>query len=484
MTTAVEPVWEQWTRDPILPLKLLTVGDWWALLAHRPYAVPKIGNVSQVPPVWGSVANSANIVDWMAMKLSDDEGIAIAEYADGTNGFYLLTLAATVTATTLMGSIGASWQLITSGTTAAVADGSITTAKLADSSVTSAKIVDGTIQTVDIAPLSITTPLLADGAVTTPKLAPGAVTSSIIANGAVTSAAILDGSIQTADLAPGCVTTTQILDGTIQAIDISSGAVGTPQLAPLSVTTSILADKSVTTAKLADGAVTNQQLALNSVSSGNISDGTIQAADISDRTITEQQMAANSIGTNELISAAVTTAKIANGNVTRALCAPDCWLSPIPTTGNIGQALVVQAGPSIAWKTIIGGAQVNVGPSPPNGPVQGLLWWRNDPDGELFIYYDDGNSKQFVPAVPTAKGDTGPPGPQGPPGDPGTVAYRHIQASAATTWTIPHNLAFRPNVTAVDSTGREITPGDINYTDATHVQLTFSAAVGGEAYLS
>jgi hypothetical protein len=64
------------------------------------------------------------------------------------------------------------------------------------------------------------------------------------------------------------------------------------------------------------------------------------------------------------------------------------------------------------------------------------------------------------------------------------LAYRHVQATAATTWSITHNLSFRPNVTAVDSTGRAIWPGALDYTSATTVQLTFSAAVGGEAYLS
>jgi hypothetical protein len=67
---------------------------------------------------------------------------------------------------------------------------------------------------------------------------------------------------------------------------------------------------------------------------------------------------------------------------------------------------------------------------------------------------------------------------------PQVLAYRHVQATAATTWTIPHNLTFRPNVTAVDSTGRAIWPGALDYTSATTVTLTFSAAVGGEAYCS
>ena len=63
-------------------------------------------------------------------------------------------------------------------------------------------------------------------------------------------------------------------------------------------------------------------------------------------------------------------------------------------------------------------------------------------------------------------------------------SYRHIQSTADTTWTIPHNLPFRPNVAVVDSSGREIWPGDVYHVSSTTVQLTFSAAVGGEAYLS
>lgn len=83
-------------------------------------------------------------------------------------------------------------------------------------------------------------------------------------------------------------------------------------------------------------------------------------------------------------------------------------------------------------------------------------------------------------------GETGPPGPQGVPGI-GSLeasAYRHIQIMPGTTWTIPHNLPFQPNVSVVDSSGREIWPGDIVHVSASTVQLTFSAAVGGEAYLS
>jgi hypothetical protein len=99
----------------------------------------------------------------------------------------------------------------------------------------------------------------------------------------------------------------------------------------------------------------------------------------------------------------------------------------------------------------------------------------------------EGTGPAGPPGPPGETGATGPAGPQGaqgPAGDPGIGAYRHVQATAATVWNIAHGLTFRPNVAAVDSTGREMWPGAVDYPSATTVQLTFSAAVGGEAYLS
>jgi hypothetical protein len=98
----------------------------------------------------------------------------------------------------------------------------------------------------------------------------------------------------------------------------------------------------------------------------------------------------------------------------------------------------------------------------------------------------------------------GPAGPAGPGlavgGDPGQIAvknsstdfdtrwadhvYRHYQTAAATRWTITHNLGFRPSVTVEDSAGSDIIPGEITHVDNNTLQLDFSAAVGGEAYLS
>jgi hypothetical protein len=54
-------------------------------------------------------------------------------------------------------------------------------------------------------------------------------------------------------------------------------------------------------------------------------------------------------------------------------------------------------------------------------------------------------------------------GPQGPGGGAG-AAYVHTQASPATTWTINHNLGFRPSVELLDSGSQEI-DGDYSTSD-------------------
>lgn len=61
--------------------------------------------------------------------------------------------------------------------------------------------------------------------------------------------------------------------------------------------------------------------------------------------------------------------------------------------------------------------------------------------------------------------------------------YRYIQDIPAATWTIIHNLGFRPNVSVVDSAGTEVI-GEVSYPDVNTVVIDFSAQFAGEAYLS
>ena len=80
-------------------------------------------------------------------------------------------------------------------------------------------------------------------------------------------------------------------------------------------------------------------------------------------------------------------------------------------------------------------------------------------------------------------GPTGPVGPQGPAGITQAIAYTHTQNSVSSTWSITHNLGFYPNVTSVDSAGTSI-EGTVTYTSATVLELVFSVATSGKAYLS
>lgn len=61
--------------------------------------------------------------------------------------------------------------------------------------------------------------------------------------------------------------------------------------------------------------------------------------------------------------------------------------------------------------------------------------------------------------------------------------YTHTQSSASATWTINHNLNCFPSVTVVDSAG-SVVIGDVSYTNANTLVVTFVAAFGGKAYLN
>lgn len=80
-----------------------------------------------------------------------------------------------------------------------------------------------------------------------------------------------------------------------------------------------------------------------------------------------------------------------------------------PASPTVGQIFAAPNGVIYKWNgTIwlaqsgIGGAYVNV--TPPVSPGNGQLWWCNDGSaggGALYIWYDDGNSQQWVPVAPT-----------------------------------------------------------------------------------
>ena len=60
--------------------------------------------------------------------------------------------------------------------------------------------------------------------------------------------------------------------------------------------------------------------------------------------------------------------------------------------------------------------------------------------------------------------------------------YTHTQVSSA-SWVIPHNLGKIPSVTVIDGSGNRI-HGDVAYTDANNLTITFNTAFAGTAYLN
>jgi hypothetical protein len=61
--------------------------------------------------------------------------------------------------------------------------------------------------------------------------------------------------------------------------------------------------------------------------------------------------------------------------------------------------------------------------------------------------------------------------------------YVHTQASAATTWSITHNLKFYPNVSIVDSALSHVI-GEVTYIDENSLTVSFTSAFSGKAFLS
>ncbi len=61
--------------------------------------------------------------------------------------------------------------------------------------------------------------------------------------------------------------------------------------------------------------------------------------------------------------------------------------------------------------------------------------------------------------------------------------YIFTQASQNATWNIEHNLDKYPSVTIVDASGNVI-EAHTEYVDSNNIQLTFSAAYAGKAYLN
>lgn len=80
-----------------------------------------------------------------------------------------------------------------------------------------------------------------------------------------------------------------------------------------------------------------------------------------------------------------------------------------PTTGQ-----TYSPGTGMTWQydgtkwVTAGGASVTIGATPPVSPPTGTMWWDNI-GGQLYIYYNDGNSSQWVSASAMNTGQSTPP---------------------------------------------------------------------------
>ena len=100
-----------------------------------------------------------------------------------------------------------------------------------------------------------------------------------------------------------------------------------------------------------------------------------------------------------------------------------------------------------------------------------------------------GNSVTIAYGGPQGvQGPTGPTGATGAGGIaagdiPALVSYTHTQSAASATWTITHNLNFRPSVNVFDSAGTMV-EGSVTHTIANSLTIAFSATISGIAHLS
>jgi hypothetical protein len=83
--------------------------------------------------------------------------------------------------------------------------------------------------------------------------------------------------------------------------------------------------------------------------------------------------------------------------------------------GVSGDALTTDGLGGLSWGPISGGATIS--DTPPLAPEEGDLWW-DSLGGQLYVWFNDGNSAQWVAAASTP---TGPAGPQGAPGATGAT---------------------------------------------------------------
>ncbi len=94
-----------------------------------------------------------------------------------------------------------------------------------------------------------------------------------------------------------------------------------------------------------------------------------------------------------------------------------------PSDGDVhttnGKTFVYSGAPNNVWRHQSLSSPITIATSPPSGPTHGDLWWDSD-DGDLHIYYDDGQGSPSAQWVTISRaggmGATGPAGTDGTSG--------------------------------------------------------------------
>jgi len=168
-----------------------------------------------------------------------------------------------------------------------------------------------------------------------------------------------------------------------------------------------------TTAQYWRGDKTWQTLDKAAVGLGNVDN----TSDVNKPISTATQTALNG---KEPTIAAGTTAQYWRGDKTWAAFPPTTPSGPaggmlngtypnpgIAPSGTNGWVLTTVGGVA-TWAAATGGATITVSDTAPASPTAGALWWKSD-IGQLFLYYQDPNTTQWVPAAPAPTIGAGPP---------------------------------------------------------------------------